>query len=79
MALDRQLKHVVDKSEMHRLIDELEDGSCAVLVVGVKNEEGASSVDYRFCGEMPLWKGLGFMETAKQFMFMDVYDEDDGL
>ena len=78
--VEQTLKHVVDRDEMHRLIDALEPGQQAVLVTQVTTLEG-QSVQYYHVGALNLWAAMGMLETAKLFIFdqhlhADEYEEE---
>lgn len=78
MSLERMLQHAKDKDGMHRLLDEMEEGTSAILLVRVKDKDsGNSSVDYAYCGNFSLWEAMGMLETSKQFIFSNEYHEDD--
>lgn len=64
--LERQLEHVVDRDEMHKLIDALEPDQTAILIAQAKCEEhNNGTVTFYHLGHILLWKALGLIEATK--------------
>jgi hypothetical protein len=71
VSYERQIERIVDKDGMRKLIDSLRDDQSAILIAQCEDSE--ESVTYHILGNIPFWKGVGMIETAKLELFEQHY------
>jgi hypothetical protein len=57
-------------------MEDIQDAEDLLIVWREKDEEGLDLINWRI-SHMPIWRGLGLMETAKLEMVKDILSEDD--
>lgn len=57
-------------------MEDIQDAEDLLIVWREKDEEGLDLINWRI-SHMPIWSGLGLMETAKLEMVKDILSEDD--
>ena len=72
--LEKQIETIVDKQEMHGLIDAVQDGKTAILIAE-NTTGGATEITFFHIGTLPLWKLLGMIEAVKVEVSMHHYHE----
>lgn len=77
LSLDRQIRDVKDKDDMHRLIDELDEKSIAILCVrtGTHDDGRYTATPY---GDSTYVQILGLLEATKLHIFQSHMEYEDG-
>ena len=64
--IERQIEQIADKDQLHRLIDEMPEGSCAVLIVTQYERDFAK---HRTFGSPPNERIVWMLEDLKHIIF----------